>query len=125
MEYVIIGIKIFIFVSIINVWFVRFNKSTSWRGGEASSMKEEFKNYGLSETMMYLVGGLKVLSALALLISIWMPVLTFPAAALMALLMAGAISMHIKINDPLRSSFPAFSFLVLSLVLLAVDQGWL
>ncbi|MGB5238105.1 MAG: DoxX family protein [Flavobacteriaceae bacterium] len=124
MEYVIIAIKVFIFVSIINVWFVRFNKSTSWRGGEASSMKEEFKNYGLSETMMYLVGGLKVLSALALLISIWVPALTLPAAALMAVLMAGAISMHIKINDPLRSSFPAFLFLVLSLVLLAFDQGW-
>ncbi len=124
MEYVIIVIKIFIFVSIINVWFVRFNKSTSWRGGEALSMKEEFKNYGLSETMMYLVGALKVLSALALLLSIWVPVLTLPAATLMAVLMAGAISMHIKINDPLRSSFPAFSFLVLSLVLLAFDQGW-
>lgn len=124
MEYLIIAIKILIFVSIFNVWFIRFNKSTSWRGGEASSMKEEFKNYGLSETVMYLVGGLKVLSASALLLSIWVPQLLLPAAALMAFLMAGAIAMHIKINDPLRSSFPAFSFLILSLVLIAFDQGW-
>ncbi len=124
MEYLIIAIKIIIFVSIINVWFIRFNKSTSWRGGNASSMKEEFKNYGLSESMMYIVGGLKVLSAFALLVSIWVPSLTLPAAGLMALLMAGAISMHIKINDPMRSSFPAFSFLVLSLVLIGSQQGW-
>lgn len=124
MEYLISAIKLFIFVSIFNVWFIRFNKSTSWRGGEASSMREEFKNYGLSETVMYVVGGLKVLSALALLLSIWMPVLTSPAAALMAVLMAGAIAMHIKINDPLRSSFPAFSFLVLSFILIAFNQGW-
>ena len=124
MEYGIIAIKILIFVSIINVWFIRFNKSTSWRGGEASSMKEEFKNYGLSETLMYVVGGLKVASALALLLSIWVPVLTLPAASLMALLMAGAIIMHVKISDPLRSSFPAFSFLVLSLVLIGFEQGW-
>lgn len=124
MEYVITAIKVFIFISIINVWFIRFNRSTSWRGGNASSMKEEFQKYGLSETMMYVVGGLKVLSALALLISIWIPSLTLPAAALMAVLMTGAISMHVKINDPLRSSFPAFSFLVLSLILIAVDQGW-
>lgn len=124
MEYLISAIKLFIFVSIFNVWFIRFNKSTSWRGGEASSMREEFKNYGLSETVMYVVGGLKVLSALALLLSIWMPVLTLPAAALMAVLMAGAIAMHIKINDPLRSSFPAFSFLVLSFILIAFNQGW-
>lgn len=124
MEYLIIAIKIIIFVSIINVWFVRFNKSTSWRGGNASSMKEEFKNYGLSESMMYIVGGFKVLSTSALLVSIWVPSLTLPAAGLMAVLMAGAIAMHIKINDPLRSSFPAFSFLVLSLVLIGSQQGW-
>jgi hypothetical protein len=124
MEYVIIAIKVVIFISIINVWFVRFNKPTSWRGGEASSMKEEFKAYGLSETMMYVVGGLKVLSALALLASIWVPSLTLPAAGLMAVLMAGAIAMHLKINDPLKSSFPAFSFLVLSLVLIGSVQGW-
>ncbi len=124
MEYLILAIKLLIFVSIINVWFIRFNKSTSWRGGNASSMKEEFSNYGLSESLMYIVGGLKVLSALGLLLSIWIPSLTLPAASLMAVLMAGAISMHFKINDPLRSSFPAFSFLVLSLVLIAFDQGW-
>lgn len=124
MEYVISAIKVFIFVSIINVWFIRFNKSTSWRGGNASSMKEEFQKYGLSETMMYLVGGLKVLSALGLLVSIWVPALTLPSASLMAVLMAGAISMHVKISDPLRSSFPAFSFLVLSVVLIGFNQGW-
>ncbi|NAY91513.1 DoxX family protein [Muricauda sp. JGD-17] len=125
MENISIVIKIFIFISIINVWFVRFNKSTSWRGGDASDMKDEFKKYGLSETMLYIVGGLKVLSALALLISIWIPSLTVPAASLMAILMAGAVSMHVKINDHLRSSIPAFSFLVLSIVLIAFNQGWL
>ena len=125
MENISIVIKIFIFISIINVWFVRFNKSTSWRGGDACDMKDEFKKYGLSETMLYIVGGLKVLSALALLISIWIPSLTVPAASLMAILMAGAVSMHVKINDPLRSSIPAFSFLVLSIVLIAFNQGWL
>ncbi len=125
MEYLIIGIKVFIFLSIINVWFIRFNKSTSWRGGGASNMKEEFKTYGLSETVMYLVGGLKILSALGLFLSIWVPLLTLPAAALMAVLMTGAIAMHIKIRDPLRSSLPAFSFMVLSLILIAYNQGWI
>lgn len=124
MEYVIIAIKIFIFLSIMNVWFVRFNQSTSWRGGEASNMKEEFKSYGLSVNTMYVVGTLKVLSAILLLVSIWVPKLTLPAAALMAVLMAGAVSMHVKINDPLRRSIPAFSFLVLSLVLIGDSLEW-
>jgi hypothetical protein len=118
MEYVIIIIKVIIFISIVNVWFFRFNKPTSWRGGQAASMKQEFEVYGLPESVMYLVGGLKVLAATLLVVSIWVPQLTLPAAGLMAVLMAGAISMHLRVKDPLRSSFPAFTFLVLSLFLM-------
>ena len=101
-----------------NVWFLRFNKQTPWRGGQAASMKEEFETYGLSENVMYVVGGLKVLAAALLLVSIWVPELTLPAAGIMAVLMAGAISMHLKVKDPLRRSFPAFTFLALSLFLI-------
>ncbi|MEM6542390.1 MAG: DoxX family protein [Bacteroidota bacterium] len=81
-------------------------------------MKKEFEVYGLSETMLYLVGSLKVLAATLLLVSIWIPQLILPAAGLMAILMAGAIAMHIKVKDPFQKSFPAFSFLVLSLFLI-------
>ncbi|MGD1947771.1 MAG: DoxX family protein [Croceivirga sp.] len=118
MEYVTIIIKVFIFFSIINVWLLRFNKPTSWRGGQASNMKKEFEIYGLSKTMLYLVGGLKVLVATLLIVSIWTPQLTVPSAGIMAVLMTGAIAMHIKVKDALLKSFPAFSFLVLSLFLI-------
>ncbi|BFP41740.1 hypothetical protein FGF1_25850 [Flavobacteriaceae bacterium GF1] len=118
MEYVTIIIKVFIFFSIVNVWFLRFNKPTSWRGGQAANMKGEFEVYGLSETTMYTVGGLKLLAATLLIVSIWVAQITLPAAGLMAMLMTGAIAMHIKVKDPLRRSFPAFSFLVLSIILI-------
>jgi hypothetical protein len=118
MEYVIVIIKVIIFISIVNVWFFRFHKPTSWRGGQAANMKREFEVYGLPESVMYLVGGLKVLAATLLVVSIWVPQLTLPAAGTMAILMAGAISMHLRVKDPLRSSFPAFTFLVLSLFLM-------
>ncbi|GGG39764.1 hypothetical protein GCM10011414_06530 [Croceivirga lutea] len=123
MEYLFTAIKIFIFLSIINVWFIRFNKPTVYRGGEANSMKAEFKNYGLSETIMYIVGGLKVLSALGMVLSIWVPQLLLPAAIVMAILMGGAISMHLKIKDPFKKAFPAFSFLFLSLLLILNYTG--
>lgn len=119
LNYLIIAIKVIIFISIINVWFFRFGKPTSWRGGSAKSMKQEFKTYGLSETIMYLVGTLKVLFAVLLVVSIWFESLAVTAAAGMAVLMSGAIFMHFKINDAAKKSFPAFSFLVLSLVVLA------
>lgn len=117
-NYLLIAIKAFIFISIINVWFFRFSKPTPWRGKEAGSMQAEFEAYGLSSTMMYIVGGLKVLFAIGLLASIWYPELANPSAIGMAVLMLGAISMHIKVKDPLKKSFPAFSFLVLSLIVI-------
>ncbi|NNL02757.1 MAG: DoxX family protein [Eudoraea sp.] len=121
--YVNIAVKVFIFLSIINVWFFRFGKATAWRAGNASSMKEEFKAYGLSGTVMYLIGGLKVLSAILLVASIWLPNLATPAAAGIAVLMLGAIIMHLKVKDPIKKSFPALSFLVLSLLIIYFHLG--
>lgn len=119
MEYLSMAFKIGLFISIVNVWFVQFNKATPWRAVGANNMREEFKAYGLSETIMYIVGGLKVLSALAILVSIWVPSLLFPAATVMAVLMIGAILMHLKIKDPLKKSLPALIFLLISLYFLS------
>lgn len=118
LNYFIIAIKVFIFFSIVNVWFFKFGKPTPWRPGNASSMKEEFQAYGLSELMMYLIGGLKVLFASLLVISIWIVKMAIPAALGMAILMLGAIIMHLKIKDPIKKSFPAFSFLLLSVAII-------
>ncbi|TLP75415.1 DoxX family protein [Maribacter sp. ACAM166] len=118
MNYIIISAKIIIFIAIINVWFFRFNKKTPYRGGDASSMKTEFASYGLSESMVYLIGALKVLSALSLIVSIWVPVLALPAAAVMVILMLGAIIMHFRIDDSLTKSLPAFIFLLLSMLII-------
>jgi len=122
-NYINIAVKVFIFLSIVNVWFFRFKKPTAWRAGNASSMKEEFKAYGLSETIMYLVGGLKVLFAILIFASIWLESLATPAAAGMAVLMLGANIMHIKVKDPIKKSFPAFSFLVLSVFIMVFHLG--
>lgn len=110
--------KVIIFLGIINVWFFRFNKKTAYRGGDAGSMKEEFETYGLSEGMMYAVGFLKVTLAVLLLVSIWVPVLATYAAGGMALLMVGAISMHIKVKDSLNRSLPATAMLLLSVLVI-------
>lgn len=118
MCYILISAKVIIFIAIINVWFFRFNKKTQYRGGDASSMKDEIAAYGLSTTMVYVIGTLKVLSALALLISIWIPVLALPAATIMVILMMGSIIMHFRINDPLIKSLPATMFLLLSMLII-------
>ena len=116
MEYLEIAIKIIISGSILNVWLLRFGKPSKWRGGQAQSMKEEFAVYGLPMWFMNVIGGLKVILALLLLVSIWMPTLETAAAYGIAVLMLGAVGMHIKVGDPLAKSLPAFSFLILSLM---------
>lgn len=121
--YLIILVKAFIFFSIVNVWFFRFGKPTSWRAENANSMKEEFNAYGLSETVMYAIGGLKVLFALGILLSIWYDNLAIPSAIGMLLLMLGAIIMHLKISDPIKKSFPALSFLILSGIIIIYHLG--
>lgn len=109
--------QLIIGLGILNVWFLRSGKKTGYRGGEASSLKEEFAAYGLPSWMFVLVGILKVGAALTLLVGIFLPIVVQPAAILMALLMLGAIAMHLKVGDPARKSLPAAVILVLSLVL--------
>ncbi|MFO7721356.1 MAG: DoxX family protein [Gillisia sp.] len=67
---------------------------------------------------MKLIGFLKLTLSALLLAGIFVPVLIRPAAIGMAVLMLGAIAMHIKVKDSLVKSFPAFSFLILSLFLI-------
>ena len=116
MEYICNLAQLIVALGILNVWLLRFNKATIYRGGAAKNMKEEFATYGLPVWFMWFVGGLKVLLALSLLVSFWKPELMRPAAIGMAILMAGAVGMHIKIGDALKKTTPALSVLILSLL---------
>ena len=116
-------LKITLFLVIVNVWVFRFKKSTPYRGGQATTMTEEFISYNLPAFMLYLVGALKMLAASALLLSLFVeneltPLLVEYSLYTMCLLMVGAILMHLKISDPLMKSLPAFLMLVISLAIL-------
>ncbi len=99
---------------ILNVWFLRFNKDTGYRGGDATNMKEEFAEYGMPEPAMYAVGATKVGLATAMLAGLWFPKLTRPASVGLAAFMVGAIGMHIKVKDPIKRALPAISVFSLS-----------
>jgi predicted histidine transporter YuiF (NhaC family) len=109
--------QVFVALGIFNVWIVRFGKATSFRGGDARSLKEEFRVYGLPEWSVGVIGFLKLLCAAALLAGIWFPSLTRPAAAGLAVLMLGAVSMHVKVKDPLQKSLPALGMLAFCLLI--------
>ncbi|MGC9452998.1 MAG: DoxX family protein [Oceanipulchritudo sp.] len=109
-------LQIVIALGIYNVWFLRFGKSTPWRGGTATNMKEEFAAYGLPEWSLYLIGFLKVLFATLLLVGLFVPIFVDPTAIGMAVLMAGAMLMHFKVGDPPKRALPSILMLFMSIV---------
>ena len=100
-------------LGLLNVWMIRRDGPTSYRGGDAQTLRGEFEAYGLPKWMFYLVGGLKVVSGLALIVGIWVPTIVRPAALLVAVLMVGAVAMHLKVKDPVRRSLPALAVLAM------------
>lgn len=111
-------IQLIIALGIFNVWLLRPKMSTDYRGGEAKSLKEEFKAYGLPEWSFYTVGALKLTAAVMLLIGFVVPVVLLVGAALMTVLMLGAVAMHAKVGDPAIRYVPAAVMLIMSLFLL-------
>ena len=120
LKYMLMGV---IATTVLNVWLLRFNKPTIYRGGQAKSMLEEFAAYGLSETFVYLIGGLKVVAALGLIGGFFYKKLIVPSSLVIAVLMVGAIFMHFKVQDTAIKFLPATLMLLCSLgVLYLVNQ---
>lgn len=113
MEILKIILQLIIGLGILNVWLLRFNSKTPFRGGNAVNMKDEFKAYGLPEVMVYVVGFIKISLAIMLIVGIWIESLVDPAAIGIGLLMLGAIIMHIKIKDTFKQTLPAGILLIL------------
>ncbi len=105
-------------LGLLNVWLLRFNRATPYRGGNAQSMRDEFVAYGLPTWFAYVIGVLKVGAALALIAGLWYPAFVRPAALLVSVLMLGALSMHFKIRDPLGKYAPAATMLALCVVMI-------
>ncbi len=114
-------LQIIIALGILNVWLFRYNKATIYRGGDSQTLKQEFKAYGLPEPVYFFIGFLKISSAVSLVASIWFPVLTLYTASLVAILMVGALIMHIKVKDPIKKSIPAIAMLLMSISLALIS----
>jgi hypothetical protein len=113
-------LQIIVGLGLLNVWLVRRRSATSYRGGTAKNLQEEFATYGLPGFAFYLVGALKVGAALVLIAGVWMALPVQAAAALVAVLMLGAVAMHLKVGDPLVKSLPAVLMLAMSAAIAAL-----
>jgi hypothetical protein len=116
MNTMIILSQVTIALGIYNVWLLRANKPTNYRGGSARTLEEEFHVYGLSTRFMRIIRVCKLLSATLLIAGVWIPLLTSIGAIAMASLMLAAVLMHAKVRDPIQKSLPAASLLLLSVM---------
>lgn len=116
MKSLVIASQLIIALGLLNVWLLRAGRPTAWRGGGAKNMREEFAVYGLPHWFMSFIGFLKIVFAILLIAGLFVPSITKLAATGIVVLMLGAIAMHLKVSDPLKKALPAFSLLVLSLI---------
>lgn len=116
-------LQLVIAIGLINVWLLRFNKATDYRGGDAKNMKEEFIAYGLPVWLMYLVGAMKIAIAIMLVLSFWVEQLLFYNLIALASLMIAALMMHVKVKDPIKKSYPALSILFMIALIMYFTAG--
>ena len=66
-------LQVVVGLGILNVWLLRAQSSTAYRGGSAQSLREEFAAYGQPDWFFYLVGVLKIGSGVLLIVGLWVP----------------------------------------------------
>jgi len=107
-------LQVIVGVGLLNVWLLRRDSATAYRGGEAKNLKEEFATYGLPAPMFYIVGGLKIICGVLLLVGLGYRPVVLPAAAVVVVLMLGAVAMHVKVGDAVSKYVPAALMLAMS-----------
>ncbi len=110
-------LQIVVALGLLNVWLLRYSKETPYRGRNAKNLKEEFIVYGLPNWFHYLVGALKIGSAVAMIIGLWNQPVAFVSGVLVSTLMLGALMMHLKVQDPIKKSIPATIMLMMSSII--------
>ena len=103
-------------LTVINVWLFRSNRSTSYRGGDANSLLEEFEVYGLEDYFL-IIGIVKVSLAIMLLLSLYFKKLSFFASLGIGIMMLVAVYMHVNVGDELIKSMPASVMLASCLII--------
>jgi hypothetical protein len=109
------ALQLVVGLGLLNVWLVRPKSATEYRGGGATSLRDEFAVYGLPSAAFFIVGALKITSAIILILGVWVSALPVTiAGGVIAALMVGAIVMHVKASDPAIKALPATLMLAMS-----------
>ena len=101
-----ISLQAFVAASVFFVWVVRY-----------ANIVQEFKQYGLPDWLRDLVGILKMALSLMLLIGIERGPFAVAGGIGIALLMAAAFVIHLRVKNPVFKMLPSLTLLVFSVVI--------
>ena len=110
MSWLIICLQCSIALAMLDVWLIRYNSPGFSRGGSAKTMAEEFKVYNLPDWFRDLIRFLKLSLGFLMLVGIWWPFSAFTASTGLAVLLVGAMVMHLKVKDPFYKLLPSSFF---------------
>ena len=99
MNEVAILLQVFVALVVFNVWTFRSEKPSKYRSGSAKTLKEEFIEFGLSEKIYMITSLSKPALSVALIVAIFLPIITITIALAMAFFMAAALVMHYRVKD--------------------------
>ena len=109
-------------LTVITAWTYNLNWDTTFRGGDATNMIDEFEAYGLNYTTMVVVGIFKVACALMLLFGLKYKKLILPASGVMTLFMIAAVYFHISISDTIVPTLPSLLMLLSCISIIYLDK---
>lgn len=91
----------------------------------SQQMVEGFKNYGYPAWFRVFTGVVELAAAVLVIAGIWNSTLAAWGGLVIVVTMLGAIFTHIKIKDALKDMMMPFILLVLGLIVLVINFGFL
>ena len=113
MDYLLIALTLTVSLGILNVWVLRRDQQTAYRGQAARTLRDEFAAYGLPAWVFPVIGVTKVLLATALLASLQFSFLGKPSAMALGVIMLVAFALHLKVRDAAIKSLPSLAVLAM------------
>lgn len=114
MDKILLAAQLIVAFSVLYVWIFRFE-----------NIIIEFKQYGLSDLIRNIVGAFKISLSALLIAGIFYPGLILFSSLSMAFFMFCAQLAHIKVKNPWVKFIPSLIFLILSLLIAAINMGLL
>lgn len=87
----------------------------------SEDMKKGFKYFGYSDGFRLFTGAFEMLSAIVIIIGIWVKPLALIGGIMIAVTMIGAILTHMKIKDTFKNMFMPIILLILGAVVVFLN----